>query len=188
MSCYVDLLSNEQIQGIIPLGTSMDKECQRTIDLGCWDGYKDVSNAVEAFKSEAGAAAESDFEAPGWFCDFLIEVGFGKDVDDKVRAFWHEEIKNNYRGQDGKDRIWMASVNLRDRDGLHARVSDVTCPVRWIHGTKDAVYSVANAKEEIPLFTGSKDAQLQVIEGGQHFLSFSHPNEIAEALLAFVKN
>lgn len=166
----------------------MDKECQRTIDLGCWDGYKDVTNAVEAFKTEPGAAADSEFEVPAWFCDFLIDIGFGKDVDSKVRAFWHDEIKNNYRGQEGKDRIWMASCNLRDRDGLHARVSDVKCPVRWIHGTNDVVYSVANAKEEIPLFTGSPDAQLQVIEGGQHFLSFSHPNEIAEALLAFVKN
>lgn len=164
----------------------MDKECQRTIDLGCWDGYKDVSQAVNAFKAEPGKE-QPDFEAPTWFCDFLIDVGFGKDVDSKVRDFWRQEIKDNYKGEDGRNRIHMASVNLRDRDGLHARVADVTCPVRWIHGTRDAVYSVANAKEEIPLFTGSPDARLQVIEGGQHFLSFSHPNEIAQALLEFVK-
>lgn len=166
----------------------MDKECQRTIDLGCWDGFKDVSQAVEAFATKPGAQADSNFEVPDWFCDFLIDIGFGKDVDSKVRQFWHEEIKNNYRGQDGKDRIYMASVNLRDRDGLHGRVKDVICPVRWIHGTKDVVYSVANAKEEIKLFTGSKDTQLKVIESGQHFLSFSHPDEIAQALLEFVKN
>jgi hypothetical protein len=27
----------------------------------------------------------------------------------------------------------MAAINLRDRDGLHMRASDVKCPVLWLH-------------------------------------------------------
>lgn len=161
----------------------MDKECQRTVDLGCWDGFKDVSQCVEGFASQKPVP---DFEVPLWFSDFLIDIGFGKDVDSKVRDFWRNEIKENYRGEDGRARIHMASVNLRDRDSLHARIPDMKVPVLWIHGTSDVVYSVANAKEEIKLF--NSDARLQVVENGQHFLSFSHPEEIAQALLGFVKN
>lgn len=53
-------------------------------------------------------------------------------------------------------------------------------------GTKDAVYSVANAQYEIKMFKNSPDAQLIVVEGGAHFLSASHPKEVDEALIAFV--
>lgn len=157
------------MKGIIPLGTSMDKECQRTIDLGCWDGYKDVSQPVEGFYS---MEATPKFECPTDFSDFLIEVGFGKDVSSETREFWRAQHRKNYPGDDGRQRLYMCSVNLRDRDGLHARIADITCPVLWLHGTADLVYSVANAKYELPLFKRT-DAQLEVVDGGQHFLSHS---------------
>jgi len=64
----------------------------------------------------------------------------------------------------------------------------VKCPVLWLHGTSDAVYSVANAEEEIKLFKNSPDAQLVTVEDGQHFLSFSNPKEVVENLLTFVKH
>lgn len=54
-------------------------------------------------------------------------------------------------------------------------------------GTDDAVYSVANAEEEIKLFTNSPDAQLITVKDGQHFLSASHPQEVDNALIDFVK-
>lgn len=80
----------------------------------------------------------------------------------------------------------MATINLRDRDGLHGRLADVKCAVLWLHGTKDVVYSVANAKREIEMFVGSQDAELRVVEGGRHFLSFSHPEEVDAAVAEFV--
>ena len=60
------------------------------------------------------------------------------------------------------------------------------CSAIALHGTSDAVYSVANAQEEIKLFVNSPDAKLQVVQNGQHFLSFSHPKEVDGALLDFV--
>ncbi|KAE8863611.1 hypothetical protein PTNB73_06818 [Pyrenophora teres f. teres] len=121
------------------------------------------------------------------FVDFLIEAGFGKACPEHVRRFWEEEMKRNYQGEEGRKRIRMAAINLRDRDGLHLRLEDVRCPVLWLHGTDDAVYSVANAKEEIQLFTNSPEARLEVIQDGQHFLSASNPNEVNEHVVAFVK-
>jgi hypothetical protein len=46
---------------------------------------------------------------------------------------------------------------------------------------------VANSEDEIKLFTNSPKATVQVIEGGQHFLSASNPAEVDAAVLSFVK-
>jgi hypothetical protein len=141
-------------------------------------------------------------------------------VDKKVRDYWVSEIEKNYAGDEGRKRIRMAAINLRDRDGLHTRAADVECPVLWLHvsllqllvffpgyrqgwkvwwrcismreltlrqGTADAVYTVANAREEIKLFTGSPDAKLEIVQDGQHFLSASHPKEVNEFVIGFVK-
>jgi pimeloyl-ACP methyl ester carboxylesterase len=56
-----------------------------------------------------------------------------------------------------------------------------------LKGTDDVVYTIANAKEEIVLFTGSPDAKLEIVQGGKHFLSASHPREVNEHVVAFVK-
>ncbi|XTI93294.1 hypothetical protein V2W45_1347784, partial [Cenococcum geophilum] len=60
------------------------------------------------------------------------------------------------------------------------------CPVLWLHGTGDAVYSVLNAEQEIKLFKNSPDARLVTMKDGQHFLSFSHLKEVADNLVEFV--
>jgi pimeloyl-ACP methyl ester carboxylesterase len=57
----------------------------------------------------------------------------------------------------------------------------------WGRGTDYAVYSVANAKEEIGLFTGPPDAKLEIVQGGKHFLSWSHPKEVFGFTMEFVK-
>lgn len=47
------------------------------------------------------------------------------------------------------------------------------------------MYSVANAQEEIKMFTSSPDARLEVIQGGQHFLSASNPEEVYKHVVEF---
>lgn len=53
-------------------------------------------------------------------------------------------------------------------------------------GTKDVVYSLANAQREIGLFVNSPDAKLVPVEGGAHFLSASNPREVDAEILGFV--
>ena len=60
------------------------------------------------------------------------------------------------------------------------------CPVLRMHGTADPVYSVANAEDEMPLFVNSADAELRVVEGGQHFLSASNPDDVNTAVVEFI--
>ncbi len=78
----------------------------------------------------------------------------------------------------GVERLRIISINLRDRDGLEARLDSVRCPVLWMQGTADRVYSVSYAEEEIKLFVDGRDAELRVVDGGQHFLSATHPDEV----------
>lgn len=179
------LVAPHLITGIIPLGTSMDYESERTRSLGCWNGPDDLKTTIAECTSNE---ATPEFEPSEAYCNFLIDIGFGKgDVTPKdTRDYWVKEIKANYRGDEGRRRMRMAAINLAERDGLHSRLWDVRCPVLWLHGTSDAVYSVKNAEEEIKLFKNSPDARLQTVENGQHFLSFSHPEEVDRALVEFV--
>lgn len=177
------LLAPEKIQGIIPLGTSMDYESERTRKLGCWDGVAACTGPIDKWTSKTSTP---DFQPDLDYCDFLIDIGFGKNCPQETRDFWRKTIQANYQGDDGRRRARMAAINLRERDGLHGRLFDVMCPVMWLHGTDDVVYTVANAEQEIKLFTNAKSAELITVDGGAHFLSASHPKEVDDALISFV--
>ncbi|KAL4931990.1 alpha/beta fold hydrolase [Aspergillus undulatus] len=176
------LLRPEKIQGILPLGTSLDSETERTRSLGCWDGNALLAPFVKQWTVDS---ATPDFEPSDEFIVALISSGFNN-CSAEVSDFWRATIKENYRGDEGQKRIRMAATNLAERGGLHLRLPDVRCPVLWLHGTADVVYSVANAKEEIAMFTRSSEAKLQTVEGGAHFLSCTHPKAVNKALLEFV--
>ncbi|KAJ5601628.1 hypothetical protein N7510_011162 [Penicillium lagena] len=179
------LMRPDKISGIIPLGTSLDFESDRTRSLNCWDAPTLLTPSIEKWTSEQPTP---QFEPDQEYRDFLIDIGFGKDdCPADVRDFWRKTIRENYLGDDGRRRIRMAAINLRDRDGLHPRLFDVRCPVLWLHGTKDVVYSASNAEQEIKLFVNSPDARLVTVKDGAHFLSGSHPKEVDQALIEFVK-
>ena len=177
------MLAPDVVQGIVPLGTSMDYESQRSRDLGCWDGVAFCTPAIDALAEPVG----DDWVIPTDLVDAVLLEGFGEDVPPEERSFWHEEHQRNYVGDAGRERLRLISINLRDRDGLQARLDAVRCPVLWMQGTADRVYSVANAQEEIKLFTNSREAELRVVEGGQHFLSATHPDVVNEATSDFIK-
>lgn len=177
------LLEPARIRGVIPLGTSMDYESQASISRGCWNGDEFNTPVIDGLAGEVGA----DWEPSDAFCDGLVAAGLGPKVADDERLFWHRTIKANYQGDDGRRRMRMCAINLRDRDGLYGRLDAVRCPVLWMHGTEDEVYSIANAEDGIRRFTGSPAARLQIIDGGNHFLSATHPKEVNEQALAFIR-
>lgn len=175
------LLAPDVVAGVIPLGTSMDFESPRSVELGCWDGVAFCTPAIDALAEPVGEG----WVIPVDLVDAVLAEGFGG-VDDETRAFWHTTHQQNYTGDAGRRRLRTSSINLRDRDGLHGRLDEVRCPVLWLHGTADPVYSVANARDEIGRFTGSPHAELRVVEGGAHFLSASHPEVVDAAAVEFL--
>jgi pimeloyl-ACP methyl ester carboxylesterase len=177
------LLAPDVVQGIVPLGTSMDFESPRSRELGCWDGIEFCTPSVDALAEPVG----EDWVVPDEFVDGVLAAGLGDGVSATERDFWITTYRGNYAGDEGRHRLRVSTVNLRDRDGLHGRLDEVACPVLWMHGTADTVYSVPNAEREIAMFTRSPDARLQVVEGGQHFLSASDPATVNAATLEFVE-
>lgn len=176
------ILAPDVIQGIVPLGTSMDYESQRSRDLGCWNGLDFCTPSIDALAEPVG----DDWVVPGEFVDAVLGAGLGEAVTDDERAFWHTTYQQNYTGDAGRHRLRVSTINLRDRDGLHGRLDGVRCPVLWMQGTADAVYSVANAEDEIGRFSQAADTDLRIVEGGQHFLSASDPDVVNAATVEFL--
>ncbi len=176
------MLAPDTVKGIIPLGTSMDYESQRSRDLGCWDGVAFCTPAIDALAGSVG----DDWVIPGELVDAVLKEGLGEDVPSEERSFWHATYQKNYVGDAGRQRLRMCTINLRDRDGLHGRLDSVRCPVLWLHGTEDKVYSVANAEDGIRRFVNAADAELRVVQGGQHFLSASNPEDVGRATVEFM--
>lgn len=176
-------LAPDVVRGVVLLGTSMDSESPRSRELGCWNGVAFCTPAIDAL----AAPVDDDWVVPTDLVDAVLEAGFDADVDAETRAFWHATHQQNYAGDAGRRRLRTSSINLRDRDGLHGRLDEVRCPVLWLQGTADAVYSVANAQDEISRFVNARDAELRIVEGGQHFMSASHPDRVDEATIEFVR-
>lgn len=176
------MLAPDTVRGIVPLGTSMDFESQRSRDLGCWDGVGFCTPAVDALAEPV----DDDWVMPTELVDAVLHEGLGEQVTPDERSFWHATHQKTYAGDAGRQRLRLCTINLRDRDGLHGRLDSVRCPVLWLHGTDDRVYSVANAEDEIRRFVSSTHAELRIVEGGQHFLSASNPAEVNTATVEFI--
>ncbi|MCB2003352.1 MAG: alpha/beta hydrolase [Rhodoferax sp.] len=177
------MLAPQTIKGIIPLGTSMDYESPQSQQLGCWNGYDFLTPSIE----ELARPVADDWQLATEFCDGVLQAGLGDTVSPQQRDFWRATMKKNYAGDAGRRRLRMCAINLRDRDGLYGRLDGVRCPVLWMHGTEDTVYSVANAEAGIAKFTASAQAKLEVVQGGQHFLSASDPGAVNAACVAFLQ-
>ncbi|WP_338595608.1 alpha/beta hydrolase [Saccharopolyspora sp. SCSIO 74807] len=176
------LLAPDVVRGLIPLGTSMDRESPRSRDLGCWDGVGFNTPLIDELAEPVGA----DWVVPDEVVDGVFNTAMGG-LTGEERRFWRAAYRANYAGDAGRHRLRISTVNLRDRDGLHGRLDEVRCPVLWLHGTADQVYSVPNAQEEIRMFTRSPEARLETVQGGQHFLSASNPTEVDAAAIEFVR-
>ena len=108
----------------------MDCESERAHDLGCWDATTGFGALIDSWTS---SSPTPEFELDDAYCDFVVDVDFGHNCSTKTRDFWKKAIKTYYQGDEGRKRIRMAAVNLRDRDTLHGRLEYVSCPVLWLH-------------------------------------------------------
>ena len=115
------MLDPSAIKGIIPLGTSTDFENQRSCDLGCWDGIEFCTPPIAGLSE----SVDEDWVVPMEF----VGAGLGEDVTPDERAFWHRTYQQTYVGDTGRKRLLISTINLRDRDGLHARLDSTVCPV-----------------------------------------------------------
>ncbi|PYH35276.1 alpha/beta fold hydrolase [Aspergillus neoniger CBS 115656] len=125
------------------------------------------------------------FQPSDALAELTFKPGFN-DIPSEDYDFWVETLQRVWSGDDGHRRARMCVLNLRDRDGLHGRLFDIQCPVLRIYGTKNAIYSVRNAEDEMKLLPNSPDSKLLVVEGGAHYLNYRHHHEVDAALIDFL--
>ncbi|KAI1648434.1 putative alpha/beta hydrolase [Daldinia loculata] len=173
------LLAPEKILGLLPLGTSMDAETSESREKGCWDPVP----FLQPFLEKWGSPTPNFVVGDDWI-QAVIGLGFGSAGTPQVLEFWTETLRRVYSGDEGRRKLRMAAICLADRDGLQLRIGDIKCPVHWLHGSTDAIYTHVVAQEHSKGFTGSSDFQFNILEGGAHFLVATHPKEVEDAILA----
>ncbi|KAB5545511.1 Alpha/Beta hydrolase protein [Coniochaeta sp. 2T2.1] len=183
MVARMALLAPDRILGLMLLGTSMDYESADSRSKGCWDPKTLLTPFFEKWCS---ATPTPDFLVDDVWCGMVGSIGFGSGTTPEMTAFWTETLKAVYRGDEGRKKLKMALLNLLERDGLLLRVRDIVCPVVWLQGTEDVPFGNTIPPEQIKLFTSSKEATLDFVEGGGHYLNATNPKEVGDALLKMV--
>ncbi|KAF2088461.1 putative alpha/beta hydrolase [Saccharata proteae CBS 121410] len=178
------LLAPDRIEGVIPLGTSMDFESEASRSMGCWEPNAILSPFVQKWSS---LTATPEWIVDDEWCGMVGAFGFGDHATEATSAFWTQTLKTVYQGDLGRKKARMAVICLLERDGLHLRLQDIKCPVYWLQGSKDMPFGTELPKEEIRLFTNSPEAKLEIVEGGAHYLNATNPKEVESALIAMVE-
>ncbi|ETS74517.1 hypothetical protein PFICI_14383 [Pestalotiopsis fici W106-1] len=178
------LLAPDRIQGLLLLGTSMDCESADSRTKGCWDPVPFFKPFLQSWTS---AEPTPTFSPSQDWLGACTGLGFGSAGSAENTEFWNRTISEVYKGDEGRQKLKMATICLAERDSLLLRLEYITCPVHWLQGSEDAVYSTQIATEQIALFTSSSDAHVSFVEGGAHYLSASNPVEVNQALLALVQ-
>ncbi|KAL2813753.1 Alpha/Beta hydrolase protein [Aspergillus cavernicola] len=178
------LLAPERILGLVLLGTSMDYESADSRSKGCWDPVPLLKPFFTGWTSDT---TRPDFVVEDAWCTMVGSVGFGAFATEERVGFWTKTLQEVYRGDEGRKKVRMALNCLLERDGLLMRLGDVKCPVYWLQGTEDTPFGTIVPAEQILLFTRSKEASLEMVAGGAHYLNATHPGPVNEALLRMVE-
>lgn len=176
------LRAPEMILGLLPLGTSMDYESAASREKGCWDPENDLRLFLDKL-----SVPVADFVMDEDLRRMVASLGFSGTVDQETLSFWDTTLKEVYRGEKGRKKLWMALVTLIGRDGLLLRLGGVKCPVYWLQGPEDPVFGGLVPAEQIELFTSSPEKTLTYVDGAGHYLNATSPKETEEAILKMVK-
>ncbi|KAA8650487.1 uncharacterized protein ATNIH1004_003173 [Aspergillus tanneri] len=89
-----------------------------------------------------------DFVIDDVWCVMVGGIGFGAAATTESSGYWTRILKDVYKGDEGR-----------------RKARNITCPVYWLQGTEDMPFGTTVPKEQIQLFTSSKEAKLTMIEG-----------------------
>jgi 3-oxoadipate enol-lactonase len=116
---------------------------------------------------------------PGPVQEVVASIIFGPGQWDGWYAKWSEQYAQGDLGQ-----LTWPFRSLMDRDDITGRLAEITCPTLIVHGTADAAIPVARAEAVRDGLGGP--ATLVTVEGAAHASNVTHPDEVNQALLAFL--
>lgn len=152
------LLAPERVTALAVLGTSAAAE-----DPAVAAGYRAVLDAW------VGGGA------PPEVLDGVARICFGEFDASEWRKRWPDVPA---------DRLTRTMNALVDRDAVLDRAGEIGCPALVLHGSADLAYPVERAAELAAALPAAEP--LVVVEGGAHFLSYTHPDEVNPALTRFL--
>jgi pimeloyl-ACP methyl ester carboxylesterase len=153
------LLAPSRVTSLAVLGTSAAAE-----DPAVATGYRAVLDAWVT-----GGAPPEVLDGVATICFGSFEVG---------------EWKQRWASV-APDQLTLTMTALVDRDAVLDRAGEITCPALVLHGTADLAYPVERAAELASALPGAEP--LVVVEGGAHFLSYTHADEVNPHLVRFLK-
>lgn len=120
----------QQIQGIVPIGTSMDDESEATRRKGSWDAHAICDPYLDRWSSPTPTP---DFVIDEDWCRNVPALAFGDGSTPEALQFWYDTWRTLYSGDEGRKKARSAVSCLVERDGLLPKLPDVKCPVHWLH-------------------------------------------------------
>jgi 3-oxoadipate enol-lactonase len=85
-----------------------------------------------------------------------------------------------------RDELRLAFRCLMDRDDITGRLSEISCPALVLYGTADAAIPMERAEALRDGLAGP--VTFVQVEGGSHAANLSHPAEVNEAMLKFLRS
>jgi hypothetical protein len=106
----------------------MDYESADSRKKGCWDPRTNLAPFFAKW-----SVPNPDFVVDEAWRRMVASLGFSNAVSQETLSFWDQTLKEVYCGEKGRKKLRMALLNLLERDGLLLRLSDIKCPVHWLH-------------------------------------------------------
>lgn len=105
----------------------MDYESAESREKGCWNPKTDLAPFYEKW-----CVPDPEFVVDETWRGMVARLGFSGTVSEEILSFWDKTLKDVYSGDDGRKKLRMAVINLKERDGLLRRLMDIRCPVYWL--------------------------------------------------------
>jgi pimeloyl-ACP methyl ester carboxylesterase len=120
---------------------------------------------------------------PGPVQEVVASIILGPGQWDEWYAKWNEQYAR-WAPDDLGQLNWSFRC-LMDREDATGRLSEITCPTLIVHGTADAAIPLARAQAVRDGLSGP--VTFAVVEGAAHASNVSHPDEVNQAILGFLR-
>jgi 3-oxoadipate enol-lactonase len=122
-------------------------------------------------------------DGPGPVQELVASIILGPGQWDEWYAKWNEQYAQ-WAPDDLGQLDWPFRC-LMDRDDITGRLAEISCPTLIVHGTADAAIPLARAQAVRDSLGGP--VTLIAVEGAAHASNVTHPEEVNQAILGFLR-
>ncbi|KAF2671713.1 alpha/beta-hydrolase [Microthyrium microscopicum] len=175
------LLAPDRVLGLIPVSTTLSANGSHITELGSIDFAGMLTQTISGL-----SATDANFALPSAIVQGSADLSLGPDGTAADKKLVFEDSNKYYTGDTGRKKFVEASIALITRDCLHLRLDAITCPVLWIRGGEDKIFTEGVAKQDIEHLKNAS-VTTEVVDGGYHAPTWTHAEKLNGVLLEFIK-